>query len=81
MKTKKELSSWWCDLGNLYPNSGKNDLKDFYAKIDPCIAIEKQSFPNASTPQFILILTCKRWKHPITLWFFHETECVKISGF
>ena len=80
MKTKGNIVNWWCNLGNLYPNKENNDLKDFYQKIDPCVNIEVENFPNAKVPQRILTLTKPRWKYPIDLWFFNDGECVKIKG-
>ena len=79
MKTKRAITSWWCDLGLII--NGRNDYKDFYNKIDPCINVEIKEYPNANTPQKILKLTKSTWKHPLYLWFFNTGECVKMEGF
>jgi len=74
MNTKKSILFWWKHLG--FIKDRINDLKSFRNCIDKHIKVEEE----VKSDFIILKLNKFNWKYPLIL-FFHNKECVSISGF
>jgi len=77
MKTKREILSWWENLGNKVKN---NDYEEFWKKIDKNLAIVEKVKGSGDKQEHEIIIMSRAWKYPLRLYF-HNLECYRIVGF